>query len=290
MVSWGEVLWDEFPDGARLGGAPANLAYHLAALGRPVALVSRVGDDPRGHEARARLAAAGVDVSAVQVDPARPTGAVGVTLEGGEPRYAMRPGGAWEHIAFDAAAAAAVGDAAVFCLGTLALRRGIDVAAAAIAALPAGAIVASDPNVRDGRDDPAAVRWLIDQVRIAKLNEHEVEVLRERYGVAEPVAYLLERGALVVAVTRGAAGCTLFAPGDRGGTARIDQPGFPAAPGGDSVGCGDAFTAVLLHLHLAGAPLARIAEAACRYAAFVAGQPGATPPVPAEVVAAVTRR
>ncbi len=44
-VSWGEVLWDLFPDAERLGGAPANVAYHLAALGRPVALVSRVGDD-----------------------------------------------------------------------------------------------------------------------------------------------------------------------------------------------------------------------------------------------------
>jgi len=66
----------------------------------------------------------------------------------------------------------------------------------------------------------------------------------------------------------------------------IDQPGFPTTPGGDSVGCGDAFTAVLALGLVHGAPLARIAEAACRYAAAVAGHRGGTPAVPrAEIVA-----
>ncbi|HUS63976.1 MAG TPA: PfkB family carbohydrate kinase, partial [Kofleriaceae bacterium] len=107
-VAWGEILWDLFPDGRRLGGAPANVAYHLAVLGGETALVSRVGDDAEGRDAAAALAAAGVDVGAVQVDPARPTGAVDVSVEDGEASYRLRKGCAWEHIEWDAAAQRAV--------------------------------------------------------------------------------------------------------------------------------------------------------------------------------------
>ena len=78
MVCWGEILWDRFPDGPRLGGAPANVAYHLGVLGRPVALISRVGDDDDGRTALAALAARGVDVAPVAVDRERPTGSVEV--------------------------------------------------------------------------------------------------------------------------------------------------------------------------------------------------------------------
>jgi fructokinase len=282
VVSWGEVLWDEYPDGARLGGAPANLAYHLATLGRPVTLISRVGADERGRRAIADLASAGVDVRAIQLDPVRPTGAVAVKVVDGEARYALRPDAAWEAIELDAAGRAALADAGVLCLGALALRRGIAAAAAAVAALPQGAEVASDPNLRDGRDAPATLRWLLEQARVLKLNEHEAEVLGARLGVPDVVAWLLDQGARLIAITRGARGARLVTP-----SARIDHDGVAAAPGGDSVGCGDAFTAALLHHRLAGSSLERTVEAACRYGAFVAGHRGAMPPVPADVLAAV---
>ena len=61
VVSWGELLWDVFADEERLGGCACNVAYHLAALGESVSLVSRVGNDERGEAALRRLREVGVD-------------------------------------------------------------------------------------------------------------------------------------------------------------------------------------------------------------------------------------
>ncbi|HLU67170.1 MAG TPA: PfkB family carbohydrate kinase [Kofleriaceae bacterium] len=286
LVAWGEILWDLFPSGPLLGGAPANLAYHLAVIGAEVALVSRVGADEPGREALERLGAAGVDVSAVQRDAGRPTGSVRVDVEGGEARYSLNRGGAWEYIELDAAARALIARSRAICFGSLAQRRPGARAAltAALAARPPGCLAVCDLNLRRGEQDSDLVRWALEQADLLKINEREERQIAALFGVRDPVAWLLgELGAAQVALTRGAAGCSII---DRSG-ARVDQPGVPAAPGGDTVGCGDAFTAVWVHLHLAGAPPARIAEAACRYATFVASRPGATPAVPAEVAAAV---
>jgi fructokinase len=281
-VCWGEVLWDLFPDAERLGGAPANVAYHLAALGRPVALVSRVGDDPPGRRATEALAAAGVDVGAVQIDPERPTGAVEVALESGEARYRLRAGCAWEHIEFDGAAAAVVAQAHVICFGSLSqrqapARRALE---AALAARGAGCLAVCDLNLRPGEQDRELVRWALGAADLVKLNEREEGQLAALFKVRDVVGWLLALGMRQVALTRGPAGCTLFSAAGE----RIDQPGFPAEPGGDNIGCGDAFTAVWIDRVLSGVPLSRVPEAACRYAAFVAGQRGATPSVPDEIV------
>src|SRR5213075_3035654 len=88
---WGEVLWDRFPDGDRLGGAPSNVAWHLGQAGGWARLVSRVGDDADGHRAIDALAQV-CDADLVQLDRERATGEVLVALEGGEPRYTLVPG------------------------------------------------------------------------------------------------------------------------------------------------------------------------------------------------------
>ena len=56
------------------GGAESNVAAHVAALGHRTAWFSRLGDDSLGRRVAAQLADRGVDVSAVVLDPAHPTG------------------------------------------------------------------------------------------------------------------------------------------------------------------------------------------------------------------------
>jgi fructokinase len=282
-VSWGEVLWDLFPDAERLGGAPGNVAYHLAALGREVALVSRVGDDEPGRRAVRALAAAGVDVNGVQMDRGRPTGAVEVAIEDGEASYRLRAGCAWEHIHFDGAAAAAVAGAGAICFGTLSQRQPRARAAleAALAAREAGCLAVCDLNLRPGEQDQDLVRWALGAADLIKLNEREERQLAQMFGTADVVGWLLgELGMQEVALTRGPAGVTLFTAAGQ----KFDQAGFPATPGGDTVGCGDAFTAVWIDRMLAGGERGAALEAACRYAAYIASQPGATPAVPAALV------
>src|SRR5882762_6883795 len=124
VVIWGELLWDRFPaerGGDQLGGAPTNVAWHLAQAGGWAQLISRVGDDDDGRRALARLDGL-VDTSLVQIDPERATGEVTVELVGNEPRYTLHAGRAWERIACTEAVAHAIGEAGVFIYGTLAQR------------------------------------------------------------------------------------------------------------------------------------------------------------------------
>ncbi len=56
MVCFGEILWDVLPSGAKPGGAPMNVAFHLKKLGQNPATVTRVGMDDRGAALKELLA------------------------------------------------------------------------------------------------------------------------------------------------------------------------------------------------------------------------------------------
>ena len=50
VVGMGEALWDMLPEGKKIGGAPANFAYHVSQFGLKSMVVSAVGDDALGNE------------------------------------------------------------------------------------------------------------------------------------------------------------------------------------------------------------------------------------------------
>jgi fructokinase len=279
IIVWGEILWDRFGDVTTLGGAPANVAWHLALLGSRVALVTRVGADDDGREATTRLAARGVDTSLVQVDPDRATGEVRVVVDGGEPRYRLSPGRAWERIEATAAATAAITAAPAVVFGTLAQRTAEGLAAwrAAIAAAGAATVRILDVNLRPRGFDAAAVAAALEIADVVKLGDREQATVERELGRRDLVDWLLgarQPPARLVAVTRGPAGSTLHTA-----AARIEVRAHPARPGGDNVGCGDAYVAVLCHGLVAGWPVGEIGEAASRWAAGVASIRGATPDV-----------
>lgn len=288
-VSWGEILWDLFPDGPVLGGAPANVAFHLAQLGRSTALVSRVGDDERGREARRALTAAGVDTGAVQVDPDRPTGAVNVDVDPeGNASYSLNRGGAWEHIAWDEAARQRVRSAAALCYGTFCQRNrdAVDAMEQAIATAPPGCLRVCDPNLRRTGIDDGVLERALTCADVVKLNHREAERIEALFGARDAVSWLRDRGARVVALTRGAGGARLVGP-----NGEHDHPGLPVS-GGDTVGAGDVYTAVLVHMLLEqpGDPdLERINRAANAAGAFVASQRGATPRLPDHILRQVAK-
>jgi fructokinase len=276
IAVWGEVLWDRFPDGDQLGGAPANVAWHLARRGGHPILITRVGDDADGRRAVEALARGGVDTGLVQVDPARATGEVTIALDArGEPRYTLVPERAWERIAMTPAVRAAAERAAAIVYGTLSQRAPEGLAAwrELVAATPPGCVKACDPNLRPTRVDVGALREALEAADVVKVNKREVELIRAHLGWPDPVATLRAR-CRVVAVTRGADGSTLYAGGDV-----IDIPGVAAAPGGDTVGCGDAYLAVLVQGIVDGGDLAAVGAEASAWAARVAGCRGATPAI-----------
>lgn len=276
VVIWGEVLWDLFPEGAQLGGAPSNVAWHLGLAGGWVQLVSRVGNDDDGHRAIDQLSQV-CDTDLVQVDPERATGVVEVTVISGEPRYRLVPGRAWERIECTADVATAIGEAGVLVFGTLAQHTPAGLAAwkQAVAAAGSRCLKVCDLNLRRTETQPAgereAVLAALEVADVLKVNDKELGKLADWLGWKDPIAELRRRPR-VVAVTHGADGSTLY-----GEAGTIEIPGVRARAKGDNVGCGDAYLAILVHGMTLGWDLATSARAASRWAAEVASVRGATP-------------
>jgi fructokinase len=284
IVGLGELLWDLFPDGSRrLGGAPANVAFHASALGDSGVLLSRVGRDAAGDEALRQLGRRGVDVSGVQRDPGRPTGVARVHLctpHGPEPHFAVDVSAAWVAPEWSDAWASLVASCDVLCFGTLLCGQpaGRRVVESAAAAAPGGALRLLDLNLRPPHTPDAAVDAALELASVVKLSEEEAAALGARLGVPDVAAHLLGRGLRAVALTRGEGGSVICTPDGRN-----EHPGLPLPepePGRDAVGAGDAFTAALAHHLVRGHPLAQTNIAANRYAAFVASRAGATPEAP----------
>jgi fructokinase len=291
IVGLGELLWDLLPEGKKPGGAPANFAYHARALGDEGLPVSRIGADPLGQELRGRLEELGLPGEYVQVDPQRPTGTVHVALDSrGIPTFTITPEVAWDHLAWEPPLAALAARTDAVCFGSLAQRSSASQAAirAFLSATRPSALRLFDVNLRQRWYSPEVLRDSFARSSIVKLNETELPVVLEAlrlpaHGRLEDGCRALRDvfGLALVCLTLGAEGSLLCAA-----SGCFRSPGVKVEVA-DTVGAGDAFTAVLCHHWLRGSPLERTAEAANRYGAWVASQAGPTPTVPAAVLAGV---
>lgn len=283
VVAAGEVLWDVLPDGDHLGGAPANVALHAAALGAAASLVSAVGRDARGARALERLDAAAVERAAVAQLPDHPTGVVRVSLDAtGQPVYDIAAESAWDYVPWSAAVKQVAERADAIVFGSLAQRGPASRATIrrTVAATRPGAWRLFDVNLRQTYYDAEVVTASLELANALKLNEEELPVVARLCGMtdapaADQLQTLCDRFALrLAALTRGACGALLVTTD---GAWESDAPPTVVA---DTVGAGDAFTATLLSGVLAGRPLDEVSRRANAVASYVCSQPGATPPIP----------
>ncbi len=269
----GEVLFDVMPDGTRvLGGAPFNVAWHLEAFGLRPLVVTRVGHDESGDEVLAAMDAWGMDTSGVQRDDAHPTGQVQVDLQDGEPTFHILADQAYDHIDGDSAVRSAAGGAfSLLYHGSLICRGDISRSALNGIKKGSGLPVFVDVNLRAPwweRDDVIAS---VRHARWVKLNEGELDVLAGGSDAATAEAFRVGHGLEVVIVTRG----------DRGAVVVASDGTFEALPPTevqvvDTVGAGDAFSAVFI-LGLTRAWTAALTlKRAVTFAAAVCTVPGAT--------------
>jgi fructokinase len=276
IVCAGEALWDVLPRGEFMGGAPFNVACHLARLGVRARLLARLGRDARGERALALARANGVDVSLVQQDEALATGEARAVLDAtGSAHYEFLTPAAWDAIEATPDALAAVAAADAFVHGTLGCRDARS--REAVARLAAAARWrAFDPNLRPPFYTRELVESGLEGAQFVKLNEEECALLAGWYGVAPMPAALqpeLARrfGVDALCVTLGPEGAQLYWQGRW-----HVQAGVPTEVA-DTVGAGDSFLAMLLRELLAGtAPEAALLRAA-RLASYVAAHPGAVP-------------
>ena len=286
LLSCGEVLWDLFPEGPRFGGAPANFACHAASLGGAVALLSAVGQDPRGDEALAILQSFGIDTTLVARLAEAPTGSVGVSVDAaGKPRYEIHAGSAWDRLAWTPALESRLTAVDAIYFGTLGQRGEVSRATIRRAlgrAQERGILRVLDVNLRRPFYDATLIRESLALASVLKLSDDEISEVAAACGIpldARPettLRALLTRFSLdLVVMTRGAEGALLVSS-----DSTVEQPGIPTVVV-DTVGAGDSFTAALVIGLLRQLPLPAITRHACAIASFVCSQAGATPTLPA---------
>ena len=122
VVGLGEALWDVLPDGKKLGGAPANFAYHAGQFGLNSIAVSALGEDKLAEETIEQLEGKGLNYVMPRVP--YPTGTVQVELDDeGIPTYDIKENVAWDNIPFTDEVKAVAENALAVCWGSLAQRN-----------------------------------------------------------------------------------------------------------------------------------------------------------------------
>ena len=287
VISYGEILWDIFPEHIVLGGAPLNLACRVHSLGERAVIASRLGRDQLGNHAFALAAALGADTSCIQWDERYPTGTVQVSFSpAGEPDYLIVPGVAYDCIEVTDKLLELCRKAAVFSFGTLVQRS--EKAGKTLASLleaAAGSLKFLDINLRRDCFSETTVRWSLEKADILKLNADEVRTVSSMLFGGELEADRFCRKAVekfslrCCLVTLGAGGVLAA---ERAGKL-IYIPGY-AVEVVDTVGAGDAFSAGFIHARLEGKDLARCCELGNLLGALAAGKKGATAPISEEEI------
>lgn len=288
IASIGELLWDIFPEGAEIGGAPGNFAYHVNALGGEGIVVSAVGYDQLGERILDRFGSMSLNTQYIFRDAAHPTGIVSVVVDKeGKPTYTIHENVAWDFIPRTPQLARLANNIDALCFGSLGQRAAVsrDTIQWFVKKARPRALTVFDMNLRQSFYSWETIDFSLRAADVLKLNEEELKRLTEFLALDGDELTLIKKIAdsydiRHVAYTRGARGSLLLSDREIS-----DHPGYLTSVS-DSVGAGDAFTAALVMGLLMGKNLDVINDAANRVASFICSQRGATPELP-EVLKAV---
>lgn len=273
LYIFGEVLFDCFPTGEQiLGGAPFNVAWHLQALGDQPHFISRVGKDARGDKILLAMRNWGLDSAEVQVDPQHPTGRVEVTIAKDEPSYNFVPDSAFDFISAQQIQGPLVDG--ILYHGSLCLRNQPPRNALREIVRKRNLKIFLDINLRPPwwqRDE--VFSWL-QNAHWAKMNQEELRQLGEQKSeIHQQMAELQATcGLEQLIVTRGEQG-TLIRTAAGAFHSLVPKKADHLV---DTVGAGDAFSAVYIHGLRAGWPITETLYHAQQFASKVIGLRGAT--------------
>ncbi len=287
IVGLGELLWDILPDGKKLGGAPANFAFHAAQLGYEAWAVSAVGHDANGDEILDRLAKLPMKHHIQR--PPYPTGTVEVTMKGAIPSYKICEGVAWDHIAWDETMAELAPRTRCVVFGTLAQRNEISRNSIRkfLSNMPQeNTLRIFDINLRQNYYNAEIIEESLQLCNAFKINDEEVGILQKLLPdlpdtMLDCARYFVKKYQLrYLILTCGKAGSYLFRAEDVDNHSFVPTPDSPVV---DTVGAGDSFTASLAAALLSEVcSLQEAHQFATDVATFVCSQKGAMPCLPTE--------
>ena len=283
IVGIGEALWDILPEGKKIGGAPANFAYHVSQFGLEGVVVSAVGEDALGEEILENFRKKNLQYIVPKVS--FPTGTVQVTVDSaGVPCYDIRRDVAWDNIPFTDDLERLAGQTCAVCFGSLAQRSEVsrNTVRSFLEAMPDGDDIyrVFDINLRQNFYTQETVRDSLYRCNILKINDEELDIVGGMFGYSGHDAQgncrkLLETfGLKMVILTCGVNGSHVFTR---------DSVSFRATPKvsvADTVGAGDSFTAAFISALLKGKTVEEAHELAVDVSAYVCTQNGAMPELP----------
>ena len=283
IVGMGEALWDILPEGRKIGGAPANFAYHVSQFGLESCVVSAVGNDDLGREIIDSFKERKLQCL-IETVP-YPTGTVQVEVDGaGVPQYCIKENVAWDNIPFTGKLEALARRTCAVCFGSLAQRSAVsrETIGRFIDAMPKSkdTLIVFDANLRQEFFSKDILDQSIKRCNILKINDEELVIISRLLNISETgfqdrCETLLKRyGLKLLILTCGAKGSFVFTPA---GTMFFDTPKVEVA---DTVGAGDSFTATFIAGLLKGVPVAEAHQRAVEVSAFVCTKQGAMPVLP----------
>lgn len=287
VVGLGEVLWDVLPEGKKLGGAPANFAYHAGQfLGTDNTIaISALGEDKLAEETIDALREHGLNDLLPRVP--YPTGTVQVTLaEGGIPTYDIKENVAWDNIPFDDDIAAIARSCRAVCFGSLAQRNIVSRTTIQkfLDATPDDCLKIFDINLRQQFYTKEIIQESIRRCNILKINDEELVLIGRMFGypgldIENKCWLILGKYNLdMLVLTCGTNGSYVFTPGN------ISFQETPKVQVADTVGAGDSFTGSFVASILNGKSVAEAHRTAVQVSAFVCTQNGAMPTLPATLL------
>jgi len=281
IVGIGEILWDVFPQGKVLGGAPANFAYHVSQFGLNGYAISAIGKDDLGNEILKVLDEKKLSTYIEEVD--FPTGTVQVTLTGeGIPQYEICEGVAWDNIPFTKEIELLAQRTKTVCFGSLAQRSPVSHATINqfLDAVPADAMKIFDINLRQHFYSRDLIYESLKKCNVLKINDDEVVLVAGMFGLGDKSEVEIAKLMMqlyqldIVVLTKGINGSYVFTPDH---TSFLPTPRVEVA---DTVGAGDSFTAGFVASLIKGKSITEAHQKAVEISAFVCTQHGAMPVLP----------
>ncbi len=286
VIGMGEALWDILPEGKKIGGAPANFAYHVSQFGLPSCVVSAVGPDALGEEIVENFTSKGLKHQLATVP--YPTGTVQVEIDpAGVPQYEIKENVAWDNIPYNAPLEQLAMRTCAFCFGSLAQRNVVSRSTINrfLDAIPAehNPLVVFDVNLRQGFYTKEILCNSMERCNILKINDEELVTVSRMFGypgidLQDKCWILLGKYNLkMLILTCGINGSYVFTPGN------VSFQPTPTVEVADTVGAGDSFTAAFIASILKGKTVAEAHARAVQVSAFVCTQKGAMPILPADL-------
>lgn len=286
IVGMGEALWDILPEGKKIGGAPANFAYHIAQLGLDGRVVSAIGNDKLGTEILENFNEKKLNYLIEKVP--YPTGTVLVELDNaGIPHYNIKENVAWDNIPYTTSLEELAKHTQAVCFGSLAQRNIVsrETIHRFLDAMPnnEGQLKIFDINLRQEFYSKEVLCSSFRKCNILKINDEELITISRMFGypgidLQDKCWILLAKYNLkMLILTCGVNGSYVFTPGE---VSFVDTPKVKVA---DTVGAGDSFTAAFCTGILKGMPIPEAHRLAVKISAYVCTQNGAMPPMPKEL-------